>query len=91
MSSSKEGSGRFWSFRESWSCCVAVEIRLESSKIRAVEDMMSIEEVVRGSVRVGLCKVGCVEWICSLHAKLSVRPAHNDVKLVQDTGRIHTV
>ena len=91
MSSSKEGSGRFWALRESWSCCVAVEIRLESSKIRAVEDIMSFEEVVRGSVRVGSCKVGCVKWSCSLHAKLSVRPAHNDAKLVQDIGRIYTV
>ena len=40
MSSSKEGSGRDWALRESWSCCVAVEITLESSKMRAVEDIL---------------------------------------------------
>ena len=68
-----------------------MEIRIESSKIRAVGDIMSFEEVVRGSVRVGLCKVGCEKWKCSLHAKVSVRSAHNDAKLFQDIGRIRTV
>lgn len=43
MSSSKEGSGRAWALRESWSCCVAFEIRLESSRIRAVEDIFGLK------------------------------------------------
>ena len=67
MSSSKEGCGSFWALSESWSCCVAVEIWLESSRMRAVEGIF-------GSASVGRVKLYLMHISVPL-SKLSVRSA----------------
>ena len=59
-SSSKEGDGRAWALRVSWSCCVAVEIRLESSRMRVVEVILWTEEGDKGDL--GELKL----WVCML-------------------------
>ncbi len=42
-SSSKEGRGRALALRDSWSCCVAVEMRLESSRMREGEAIFGLK------------------------------------------------